>query len=97
LQCGVFVFNILIFFSISGGEDKRIGTNTVPLKELKPNKPEDVIKDLYKTMAKDAQDANKRGQIVLELTYKPFKKDYKDDDNDDDPLEAGGGLLVVTV
>jgi hypothetical protein len=67
----------------------------VPLKELKPNKPEDVIKDLYKTMdAKDAQDANKRGQIVLELTYKPFKKDYKDDD---DPLEAGGGLLVVTV
>lgn len=83
-----------------------MGMNVIPLKELTPDEPKDFTLDLLKNMdVNDAQNEKSRGQLVVELTYKPFKeedipKDFEETDTVQKAPEgtpAGGGLLVVVV
>lgn len=82
--------------------------NVVPLKDLTPDEPRTMTLDLLKNMdLNDVQNEKSRGQVVVELTYKPFKEeevaaiseDLKDDVVEKAPegTPSGGGLFVVTV
>ncbi|KAF4366818.1 hypothetical protein F8388_013883 [Cannabis sativa] len=88
------------------GKHDKMGMNVVPLKELQPEETKVLTLDLLKTMElNDVQNEKSRGQLVLELTYKPFKEDempqgYEDTQtvqNAPDGTPTGGGLLVVIV
>ncbi|KAA3468100.1 synaptotagmin-1-like isoform X1 [Gossypium australe] len=89
------------------GKHDKMGMNEVPLKDLTPDEPKLMTLELVKK--KDTNDAQKdksRGQLVVELTYKPFKEEelpksfqqtktllVRAPDNTPD----GGGMLVVIV
>ncbi|KAK6136612.1 hypothetical protein DH2020_029645 [Rehmannia glutinosa] len=88
------------------GKHDKMGMNVVPLKELPPDETKTMTLDLLKNMdPNDVQNDKMRGQIVVELTYKPFKEDDlpKDFENPGEVQKApegtppGGGVLVVTV
>ncbi|XP_022144263.1 synaptotagmin-2 [Momordica charantia] len=88
------------------GKHEKMGMNVVPLKELTPEESKEITLDVLKNMdPNDTQNEKSRGQLVLELLYKPFKDDEapKDVDDDDtiqkapDGTPAGGGLLVVII
>jgi Ca2+-dependent lipid-binding protein len=88
------------------GKHDKMGMNVVPLKELTPEEPKVCTLDLLKNMdLNDAQNEKSRGQLVVELTYKPFKGDEMPNVSDDsqsvekapEGTPAGGGLLVITV
>ncbi|RRT72194.1 hypothetical protein B296_00010326 [Ensete ventricosum] len=89
------------------GKHDKMGVNTVPLKDLTPDETKSLTLDLLKNLdPNDPQNDKSRGQIVLEVTYRPFKEgevanDISDDEGDTQkPPEgtpAGGGLLVVIV
>ncbi|KAL3649702.1 hypothetical protein CASFOL_006105 [Castilleja foliolosa] len=58
------------------GSHDRLGTQTFPLKLLKPNEPKEATLDLLKdTNLTDPRNKKQRGHIVLELTYAPFRED----------------------
>ena len=53
-----------------------MGMNVIPLKEVSPEEPKRFTLDLLKNMdPNDVQNEKSRGQIVVELTYKPFKEE----------------------
>jgi hypothetical protein len=89
------------------GKHEKMGTNMFPLKDLVPDETKTVTLNLLKTTdLNDAQNEKNRGQITLELTYKPFKEDdlpkelADEVDNVEKPPEGtpdGGGLLFVIV
>ncbi|XVF44874.1 hypothetical protein PTKIN_Ptkin02bG0158400 [Pterospermum kingtungense] len=88
------------------GKHDKMGMNVVPLKELTPEEPKVMTLDLLKNMdPNDAQNEKSRGQLVVELTYKPFKEDEipKTFEESKTVLKApettpeGGGVLVVIV
>ncbi|KAI7995893.1 Synaptotagmin-2 [Camellia lanceoleosa] len=55
------------------GKHDKMGLNVVPLKQLTPEELKVMTLDLLKNMdPNDAQNEKSRGQIVLELMYKPF-------------------------
>ncbi|KAL6545933.1 hypothetical protein OROGR_009807 [Orobanche gracilis] len=54
------------------GKHEKMGMNIVPMKELPADESKNMTLDLVKTM--DPND-KMRGQIELELTYKPSKED----------------------
>lgn len=83
-----------------------MGMNVVPLKELSPDEPKVLTLDLLKNMdPNDVQNEKSRGQLVVELTYKPFKEEDMPKDLDDsgtvakapEGTPASGGMLVVIV
>lgn len=82
-----------------------MGMNVVPLKEIVPDEPKDVTLDLLKNMdLNDVQNEKSRGQIVVELLYKPFKDEDMPAFEDAGAVQkapegtpAGGGVLVVRV
>uniref|UniRef100_A0A7N0V245 C2 domain-containing protein n=1 Tax=Kalanchoe fedtschenkoi TaxID=63787 RepID=A0A7N0V245_KALFE len=83
-----------------------MGMNVIPLKELTPDETKIMTLDLLKNMdPNDPQNEKSRGQLVLELTYKPFKGDEAPPELEDpnavekapEGTPAGGGLLVVIV
>lgn len=83
-----------------------MGMNVVPLKELTPDEPRVMTLNLLKNMdPNDAENEKSRGQLVVELEYKPFKEDnIPNDIADPNAVEkapegtpAGGGLFVVIV
>ncbi|KAK2982278.1 hypothetical protein RJ640_020830 [Escallonia rubra] len=88
------------------GKHDKMGMNVIPLKDLTPDEPKVMTLDLLKNMdPNDAQNEKSRGQLVLEVMYKPFKDDEIPNDTDDpnavqkapDGTPDGGGLLVVIV
>lgn len=96
---------LFISYSQVGKPDK-MGMNVVPLKDLTPDEPQVLTLDLLKNMDRnDPQNEKSRGQIVLELTYKPFKEEElpksfeesKSIEKAPDGTPAGGGILVVIV
>lgn len=83
-----------------------MGVNVVPLKDLTPEETKVLTLELLKsTDPDDARNEKSRGQLVLEVTYKPFKEDEIPDDPEDsgtvekapEGTPDGGGLLVITV
>ncbi|KAK9283339.1 hypothetical protein L1049_011579 [Liquidambar formosana] len=71
-----------------GGHD-RLGMQVVPLKLLTPHETKEFVLDLLKnTNIDDPQNKKHRGQIVVELTFIPFKEDS---DGFSEPLEGGYG------
>ncbi|XP_052189794.1 synaptotagmin-2-like isoform X2 [Diospyros lotus] len=87
------------------GKHDMMGVNAVPLKDLTPDEPQVLTLDLLKSLDTGAaQNEKSRGQIVLELTYKPFKGEIPNEDEDSGAVENapdgtpdGGGLLVIIV
>ncbi|KAK1297338.1 Synaptotagmin-2 [Acorus calamus] len=89
------------------GKHDKIGMNVIPLKDLTPEETKSLTLDLLKNMdPNDAQNDKLRGQLVVEVTYKPFKEDEftKDINGDSDAVQtapegtpAGGGLLAIIV
>ncbi|XP_010533852.1 PREDICTED: synaptotagmin-2 isoform X1 [Tarenaya hassleriana] len=88
------------------GKHDKIGMNVIPLKDLKPEEPKVMTLELLKSMdPKEPPSEKSRGQLVVEVEYKPFKEDAVPDNLDDpsavekapDGTPSGGGLLVVIV
>ncbi|KAM7526889.1 hypothetical protein LguiA_016791 [Lonicera macranthoides] len=94
-----------------GGHDM-LGIQVVPLKLLTPNETKEFTLDLVRnTNTSDPQNKKQRGQIVVELTYAPFKEDISENlsgavngysrkesgisGGNESP--SGAGLLMVTV
>ncbi|MFQ6668171.1 hypothetical protein Gotur_033927 [Gossypium turneri] len=89
------------------GKHDKMGMNEVPLKDLTPDEPKLMTLALVKKKdTNDAQNDKSRGELVVELTYKPFKEEelpktfqqtktllVRAPDNTPD----GGGMLVVIV
>ncbi|KAK8603494.1 hypothetical protein V6N13_085677 [Hibiscus sabdariffa] len=88
------------------GKHDKMGMNEVPLKDLTPEEPKVLTLELLKNMnAEESENDKSRGQLVVELTYKPFKEEeiqktfqesrtlQRAPDNTPD----GGGMLVVIV
>ena len=80
--------------------------NIIPLKEITPDEPKTMTLDLLKNMdPNDVQNEKSRGQLVVEVMYKPFKEEEVPDDIEDpnevqkapDGTPAGGGLLVIII
>ncbi|CAH2036753.1 unnamed protein product [Thlaspi arvense] len=88
------------------GKHDKIGMNVIPIKDLTPEEPKLMTLELVKSMEPNEPVSEKsRGQLVVEVQYKPFKEDDIPD-NVDDPnavekapegTPSGGGLLVVIV
>lgn len=57
------------------GKHEKMGMNAIPLKDLIPDETKSLTLELLKNMdPSDPQNDKLRGQIVLEVTYKPFKE-----------------------
>lgn len=83
-----------------------MGMNVIPLKDLTPDESKTMTLDLLKNMdSNDTQNDKDRGQIMVELTYKPFKEDQipKEFEESDavqkvpEGTPPGGGVLMITV
>jgi len=78
----------------------------IPLKEITPDEPKVMTLNLLKTMdPNDPENEKSRGQLTVEVLYKPFKEDElplnAEDSNAIEKAPEGtpatGGLLVITV
>lgn len=80
--------NLHLLFQV-GGHD-RIGMQFVPLKQLTPHEMKEFKLDLLKdTNITDSHSKKQRGQLVVELTFVPFKEDtIKYSGNFSGPIEA---------
>ncbi|KAL2499313.1 Synaptotagmin-2 [Abeliophyllum distichum] len=88
------------------GSHDKMGLNIVPLKEFTPEEPKVLTLDLLKNLnPEDVQNEKSRGQLVVEVNYKPFKDSEIPDGVEDsnavqkapEGVPEGGGLLVVIV
>ncbi|XP_073052851.1 synaptotagmin-2-like isoform X1 [Primulina eburnea] len=88
------------------GSHEKMGLNIIPLKELTPEEPKTVTLDLLKNLnPDDVQNEKSRGQLVIEVNYKPLKDlelptNLADSDSVQKAPEGtpeGGGLLVIIV
>lgn len=88
------------------GKHEKMGINIVPLKELTPDETKVFTLELLKSLdPNDARNEKSRGQLVLEMLYKPFKDDEMPADHEEsgtvdkapEGTPADGGLLVVSV
>jgi Ca2+-dependent lipid-binding protein len=70
------VLQLQVFDWDKVGAHDRLGTQLVPLKQLTPSEAKEFTLNLLKdTNIQDPEDKRKRGQIVVELTYVPFRED----------------------
>ncbi|KAL0760409.1 hypothetical protein Bca101_076559 [Brassica carinata] len=88
------------------GKHDKIGMNVIQLKDLIPEEPKLMTLELLKSMEPNEPVSEKsRGQLVVEVEYKPFKEDDIPENLDDpnavekapEGTPSGGGLLVVIV
>ncbi|GLJ11281.1 hypothetical protein SUGI_0150250 [Cryptomeria japonica] len=98
------VLEVIVYDWEKVGSHEKMGMNVFPLKELTPDETKSITRDLLKNMEpNDPQNEKSRGEITVEMMYKPFKEDetVTADDNAIDKAPegtpAGGGLLVVRV
>ena len=97
---------VLLRHNKVGAHDK-LGMQVVPLKVLTAHETTKFTLDLLKhTNISDPQDKKQRGQIVVELTFVPFKQDSikfiepldrGSDKSSDEVKLSGAGLLSVVV
>ncbi|KAH6780209.1 Calcium-dependent lipid-binding family protein [Perilla frutescens var. hirtella] len=87
------------------GSHDKMGLNVVHLKELTPEEPRVMTLDVLKNLnPDDAQNDKSRGQIVVEVNYKPYDEAALASNVGAGEVEKapegtpeGGGVLVVTV
>ncbi|KAK4390811.1 Synaptotagmin-2 [Sesamum angolense] len=88
------------------GHTTKWDLNVIPLKDLTPEEPKTLTLELLKNLnPDDVQNEKSRGQLVVEVNYKPFKDnelpaDVEDADSVQKAPEGtpeGGGLLVIIV
>lgn len=89
------------------GSHEKLGMQVLPLRTLAPEEKKVLTVDLVKNMdPNDAANQKPRGQLMLEVEYKPFKEDEEFNMEDDgnsgvekapEGTPAGGGLLVVII
>lgn len=88
------------------GKHDKMGINVVPLKDLPPDEVKVLTLDLKKNVDSDgAENEKDRGQVVVELKYKPFKEEEISKGFEEmhavpkapDGTPASGGLLVVII
>ncbi|KZV33163.1 synaptotagmin-2 [Dorcoceras hygrometricum] len=88
------------------GSHEKMGLNIIPLKELTPEEPKTMTLDLVKNLnPDDVQNEKLRGQLVIEVNYKPLKdSDLSTNLADSNSVQKapegtpeGGGLLVIIV
>ncbi|XP_042508587.1 synaptotagmin-1 [Macadamia integrifolia] len=88
------------------GKHDKMGLNVIPIKDLTPDETKVMTINLLKNMdLNDVQNEKSRGQLVVEVTYKPFKdedipKEFEDSNTVQKAPEgtpAGGGVLVIVV
>ncbi|KAK3000621.1 hypothetical protein RJ639_020713 [Escallonia herrerae] len=107
------LLNINVFDWDKVGAHDRLGVQVVPLKRLKPNETKEFTLDLLKnTDISDPYNRKQRGQIVVKLTYAPFREDSDkfsglldgfarkesaSDRVDGNESPTGAGLLMVTI
>lgn len=67
----------------------------IPLKVLSPNEPKEFTLDLRKnTNPNDSQNKKPRGQIVVEVTFNPFREENERFSGPLDGFEMRGSLMV---
>uniref|UniRef100_M4DJ01 Uncharacterized protein n=1 Tax=Brassica campestris TaxID=3711 RepID=M4DJ01_BRACM len=100
------VLHLIVYDWEQVGKHDKIGMNVIPLKDLTPEEPKLITLELLKSMEPNEPVSEKsRGQLVVEVEYKPFKEDNIPDNLDDpnavekapEGTPSGGGLLVVIV
>ncbi|PSS05083.1 Synaptotagmin-3 like [Actinidia chinensis var. chinensis] len=108
------VLNIHVYDWDKVGAHDKLGSQVVPLKLLTPTEAKEFRLDLLKnTSISEPQNKKQRGQIVVELTYDPFKEDSEEfsgpldsgyvrkesgiDRASGNESPSGAGLLLVTV
>nr|XP_043607386.1 synaptotagmin-3-like isoform X2 [Erigeron canadensis] len=75
------------------GSHDRLGMQVVPLKLLTPNETMELTLDLLKnTNIMDPHKHQQRGQIMLEMTYSPFKDDHDLLSEPPTPVQKGNGM-----
>ncbi|XP_057527794.1 synaptotagmin-3 [Amaranthus tricolor] len=94
------------------GKHDKLGMQLVPLKQLTPHETKQFTLDLLKSFDKNETYDKPRGQLVVELTYDPFKLEsdsFKgseelmrkqssiERDLDDTSVTSEGGVLLVTI
>ncbi|KAK9705595.1 hypothetical protein RND81_07G069000 [Saponaria officinalis] len=91
-----------------GGDDK-LGMQVIPLKLLSPHEPKVFTLDLVNSLdLKDHHNRKRRGKLVVELTFDPFKygsdsfKGLEDESNSvgngsGDESVSGAGALLVSI
>ncbi|KAI4367718.1 hypothetical protein MLD38_023426 [Melastoma candidum] len=85
------------------GKHDKMGLNVVPLKDLPTEQPTEMTLNLLKTAdPNDPQNDKSRGQLAVELTYKPFSAEdtpqgFDEYEKAPEGTPDGGGLLVVIV
>lgn len=97
---------VYLFYVLQVGKHDKMGMNVVSLKELTADEPKELTLDLLKNMnPNDPVNEKSRGQLVVELTYKPFKEEDMPKDFDEsgevekapEGTPSGGGMLVIIV
>lgn len=85
------------------GKHEKMGMNVIPLKELTPNEPKLLTLKLLKTLVpNDPENEKLRGDLVVEVMYKPFKDDGLSKNSEDtekapEGTPASGGLLLISI
>ncbi|VFQ82990.1 unnamed protein product [Cuscuta campestris] len=99
------VLEIYVYDWEQVGKHEKMGMNAIPLKDLTPDETKTMTLDLLKTMdPNDVQNNKSRGQITMELTYKPLKgedevKDISESATNKAPegTPPEGGMLTVII
>lgn len=97
------VLELVVYDWEKVGKHEKMGMNVIPLKELTPDETKVCTLDLLKSLdPDDTRNEKVRGQLVVEVRFKPFKEEELTADHEDpgkapEGTPPGGGLLVVTV
>ncbi|QHO46112.1 hypothetical protein HN51_015616 [Arachis hypogaea] len=88
------------------GKHDKMGMNVIQLKELTADEAKELTLDLRKTMEpNDPENEKSRGEITVQVLYKPFKDDELAQNSEDpnaiekapEGTPATGGLLVIII